>query len=112
MSLLCRTGCWFPRLFQRVIIIVIDALRYDFAAFDVNNTHASHFQVGVSMKMHAFPVDVSVLVCFFCCSRIPLFVFVVLLWFSFLPYICLLFCSIRSCISSIDACTEQAARVS
>ena len=29
-----RAGCWTPRTYDRVVLFVVDALRYDFVAFD------------------------------------------------------------------------------
>lgn len=38
------TTCWFPRRFNKAVIVIIDALKYDFAKYDPANTNPKPYE--------------------------------------------------------------------
>ncbi|KAI8055404.1 hypothetical protein BDF22DRAFT_774875 [Syncephalis plumigaleata] len=38
------TGCWQPRSFKRAVVVIIDALRFDFAAFDRTRPRTEYYR--------------------------------------------------------------------
>ena len=45
-----RDSCWLPAQYQRAVVIVIDALRYDFAAMPSYSQYSGHLPV-ISEKL-------------------------------------------------------------
>uniref|UniRef100_A0A8C5P6Y1 GPI ethanolamine phosphate transferase 3, catalytic subunit n=1 Tax=Leptobrachium leishanense TaxID=445787 RepID=A0A8C5P6Y1_9ANUR len=47
-----QAPCWFPLKFQKAVIVIIDALKYDFAKYDPENTDPKPFQNKLEVIHH------------------------------------------------------------